>query len=191
MINFGHNQNLMVDPAKLLSYGAIGLGFLLAFMAYLLLSGEQKRAQPRQSIIRAIYSFMIFAFALAFLGFANEFAKNYSVNQGDSSRYNFSQSKINLLSPPNHSTHDDYPRSLNLTWELAKEAKSYRVEWEILVPHSDNSIHWEPLDPVRAYDNHAQIEFNGASDGRWRVIAINQYNDENLPSDWWYFKFSQ
>jgi hypothetical protein len=65
-----------IDPAKVLSYGAIGLGFLLAFLAYSLILSEQRRDRPRRSIIRTIYSFMIFSFTLCLLGFGSEMWKN-------------------------------------------------------------------------------------------------------------------
>ncbi|WP_263358636.1 hypothetical protein [Acidicapsa ligni] len=68
------------DPSKLLSYGAIGLGFLLAFLAYRLLSDEGKREPyPRKEMVRAIYAFMVFAFLLSFLGFSSELAKSLYV----------------------------------------------------------------------------------------------------------------
>ncbi len=65
-----------VDPARLLNYGATGLGFLLAFLAYLLLRNEQKNPKPRAAMIRAIYTFMIFASLLGALGFATEMLKS-------------------------------------------------------------------------------------------------------------------
>lgn len=53
----------------ILGYGVIGLGFLLAVLAFRLLSAEQKR-DPRQEIIRAIYIFMVFSVVLCIIGFA-------------------------------------------------------------------------------------------------------------------------
>jgi hypothetical protein len=65
-----------MDPGKILSYGAIGLGFLLAFLAYRLLASEQKRDTPRAPMVHAIYTFMLFAFLLSILGFGGEYLKN-------------------------------------------------------------------------------------------------------------------
>jgi hypothetical protein len=65
-----------IDPTKVLSYGAIGLGFLLAFLAYSLILSEQKQDRPRRSIIRTIYFFMVFSFTLCLLGFGSELWKN-------------------------------------------------------------------------------------------------------------------
>jgi hypothetical protein len=64
-----------IDPVRILSYGAVGLGFLLAFLAYRLLAKEQAGARPRPTMIRAIYSFMGFSFLLCLLGFVGEFLK--------------------------------------------------------------------------------------------------------------------
>ncbi len=61
-----------IDPVQILSYGVIGLGFLLAFLAYLLLAREQKKKTPQEMIVKAIYSFMVFSFGLCLIGVANE-----------------------------------------------------------------------------------------------------------------------
>ena len=68
-----------IDPTAILSYGVIGLGFLLALLAYLLLLREQRAKQPRPSILVAINRFMIFAVALAGLGLTSEVARSYFV----------------------------------------------------------------------------------------------------------------
>jgi hypothetical protein len=65
-----------IDPGKILSYGAIGLGFLLALLSYMLLASEQKRVAPRVPMIQAIYAFMSFAFLLSILGFGSEYLKD-------------------------------------------------------------------------------------------------------------------
>lgn len=56
---------------QILSYGVIGLGFLLAFFAYRLLALEQQ-GTPREAIIKAIYYFMGFSILLCVIGFASE-----------------------------------------------------------------------------------------------------------------------
>jgi hypothetical protein len=57
-----------MDFVSILQFGAIGLGFLLAFLAYKLLANEQSRDTPRSNIITAIYVFMVFSFLLVILG---------------------------------------------------------------------------------------------------------------------------
>ena len=47
--------------AEILSYGMPGLGFLLALFTYGLIKLEQKKSEPRKSILVAIYVFMAFA----------------------------------------------------------------------------------------------------------------------------------
>lgn len=64
-----------VNLSSLLSYGAIGLGCALALFSFWLLQREQKIKTPRKEMLRAIYVFMVFAFALALTGFAAEFLK--------------------------------------------------------------------------------------------------------------------
>ena len=61
---------------KLLSYGAIGLGCILAILAYLLLREEQRQTSPRKSILNSIYVFMGFSLALSIFGFGAEFWKD-------------------------------------------------------------------------------------------------------------------
>ena len=70
-----------LDFFKILSYGAIGLGCILAYLAYQLLRNEQAIKQPRQRILTSIYVFMAFSLALSTIGFATEYAKNKEISQ--------------------------------------------------------------------------------------------------------------
>jgi hypothetical protein len=68
-----------LNPYEILSYGVIGLGFLLAFFAYRLLSSEQKKETPRKQMLKAIQVFMVFSIILCIIGFGAEILKpNYS-----------------------------------------------------------------------------------------------------------------
>ncbi len=60
---------------EILGYGVIGLGFLLAFLAYRLLMAEQKRSTVRKNMLTAIKIFMGFSFSLCGLGLASELLK--------------------------------------------------------------------------------------------------------------------
>jgi hypothetical protein len=61
---------------QVLSYGAIGLGCILAVLAYRLLSQAQNsKTGPAESMLRAIYAYMGFCLALTGLGFAAELTK--------------------------------------------------------------------------------------------------------------------
>jgi len=66
-----------IEPAAILSYGVIGLGFLLALLAYFLLLREQHAKEPRESILAAINRFMIFSLVLAGLGLTSEVARSF------------------------------------------------------------------------------------------------------------------
>ena len=70
-----------INVYQILSYGVIGLGFLLAFLAYHLLRREQQR-EPRKEFLGAIYVFMVFSVALCILGFISELSNNKFKDQG-------------------------------------------------------------------------------------------------------------
>jgi hypothetical protein len=53
---------------EILKYGIIGLGAILAFLAYLLLTQEQRKPKPRRQILTATYVFMSFSLLLIGLG---------------------------------------------------------------------------------------------------------------------------
>src|SRR5260370_40234402 len=57
---------------NLLSYGAIGLGCILAALAYFLLRKEQDQPKPRQQMLTSVYIFMAFSLVLTGLGFGAE-----------------------------------------------------------------------------------------------------------------------
>lgn len=67
--------NMPKNVFDILSYGVIGLGFLLALLAYRLLTQEQRITKPRANILKAIYTFMAFSIVLCILGFIGEFRK--------------------------------------------------------------------------------------------------------------------
>jgi hypothetical protein len=62
-----------ISAYNILSYGVIGLGFLLALLAFRLLGNEQRKDQPSKSILVSIHVFMIFSILLCVLGFASEY----------------------------------------------------------------------------------------------------------------------
>lgn len=57
-----------IDVTEILGYGAIGLGFLLALLAYRLLAKEQGKDVPNESILKAIKTYMLFAVVLVLIG---------------------------------------------------------------------------------------------------------------------------
>jgi hypothetical protein len=56
-----------------LAYGAIGLGLALAILSFKLLRIEQTLPEPRPSVFRAIYAFMLMTVVLTALGFISEY----------------------------------------------------------------------------------------------------------------------
>lgn len=56
-----------IDVLEILRLGAIGLGFLLAWMAYRLLAVEMKAKTPRPEILKSIREYMVFAIAIVLL----------------------------------------------------------------------------------------------------------------------------
>jgi len=70
-----------LDFYKILSYGAIGLGCILAFLSYRLLSREQEKERPRQRILTSIYLFMVFSLSLSTVGFVTEYAKDQKISE--------------------------------------------------------------------------------------------------------------
>jgi hypothetical protein len=141
-------------------------------------------------MIRAIYSFMLFAFLLSVLGFGSEIVKSRVSVAGPDADGGFTRQKPILRSPEDRSEHDFYPRVLELAWEKVAGAKSYKVETEIQVAIiGEHSAEWAPLPPQEVATNHCQITFGGANWGRWRVTAVNQAGEQSQSSDWWLFHF--
>lgn len=54
---------------EVLGYGAIGLGLLLAVLAFRLLRREQQQGSLRAAMLRAVYAFMAFSLVLTLAGF--------------------------------------------------------------------------------------------------------------------------
>src|SRR5262245_54273185 len=58
---------------KILGLGVIGLGFLLALLAYQLLRQEQAKAQTNPDVLRSIYFFMGFSVILCVIGIVSQY----------------------------------------------------------------------------------------------------------------------
>ncbi|MFC1822659.1 hypothetical protein ACFL9T_08125 [Thermodesulfobacteriota bacterium] len=70
-----------IDVVKILSYGTIGLGFLLALLAYFLLSREQKKKRPRSDILKTIKIFLLFFLLIIVLCAFIECYKIYQITE--------------------------------------------------------------------------------------------------------------
>ena len=62
-----------LDVQGILGYGVIGLGFLLALLAFRILSTEQKREVERPRILYSAYAFMAFSIFIVAAGLVSEF----------------------------------------------------------------------------------------------------------------------
>ena len=62
---------------EILRLGAIGLGFLLAFLAYRLLGKEQKEREPREAILASVHRYMFFAVSIIVLGIVGEVTSKF------------------------------------------------------------------------------------------------------------------
>ncbi len=65
------------DLLAILQIGVIGLGFLLAVLAYHLLTKEQKQSTPRPDFLKSIYNFMCFSVVLCVIGIAAQLIDKY------------------------------------------------------------------------------------------------------------------
>ncbi len=61
------------DVVKILAYGVVGLGFLLALLAHNLLVSEGKKDTPSQEMLRAIRTYMVFSIILCIIGLGSQF----------------------------------------------------------------------------------------------------------------------
>lgn len=179
-----------IDPTKLLNYGAIGLGFLLAYLSFRLLSKEQQIVNPRPAMLKAVYMFMTFSFLLSLFGFGTEIFKNKNESKSETES-KFSQLKPILRTPKAGSLHHNFPRDLEVSWEPISGATYYKIEIEAQMVAADgNGLIWVALEPQNVSVNNAQIHFGADNWGRWRIIGINSQGMLSQPSDWWTFKYS-
>ncbi|WP_162600985.1 hypothetical protein [Paraburkholderia sp. C35] len=93
------------DPIEVLKYGVIGLGFLLAYLAYRLLRKEQEQRgdRPRPHLVRAISYFMVFSIVLVGLGFISELFFPHSCDEAVSSLDRTNHILSNMASTQNDS----------------------------------------------------------------------------------------
>ncbi len=63
-----------LDVVEILKFGAIGLGFLLAFLAFLIIRKEQERESPSKTVLNITKFFMVFSLIIVLLGILSEFS---------------------------------------------------------------------------------------------------------------------
>lgn len=72
-----------LDIPKILGYGALGFGAILAVLAFRLLRREQDQTAARPQIVHLIYAYLSFALLLSVLGFGAEIYRDKTVRQRD------------------------------------------------------------------------------------------------------------
>jgi len=88
-----------LDIPRILSIGAIGLGFLLALLAFRLLSREQSETKSRDTMLNAITRFMIFSFSLCIIGLSSEIYRIYTSSKTSTPVQQMQQGYFVFLSP--------------------------------------------------------------------------------------------
>jgi|GEM_PF-2168501 len=66
---------------EILKYGIIGLGAILSFLAYLLLTQEQRKSAPRHQILTATYVFMTFSLVMIILGIFSDLSHSEAATE--------------------------------------------------------------------------------------------------------------
>lgn len=66
-----------IDVVKILQIGIIGLGFLLALLAFWLLRNEQHKKESSERMLTAIRTFMFFSLVLCMIGIVPDVLKEF------------------------------------------------------------------------------------------------------------------
>lgn len=100
-----------------LAYGAVGLGLALALLTFRIIQSEQKKDQPRSSIIKTTYAFMILAIILSLSGFVVE-------SFGQKQQINILSEKLELMEIENYNMRIgiDNLKQVNTKFEKIKHA---------------------------------------------------------------------
>jgi TIR domain len=91
-----------------------------------------------------------------------------------------------LLSPPDGTEFNHYPRTVTLAWEKLPGAKSYKLEIQF-ESHGWNAYGQIKNTGATTYT----FDFIGAQPGRWRVWGVDAEGKEGPKSEWWVFSFTQ
>ncbi|SEM17409.1 hypothetical protein [Halomonas daqiaonensis] len=118
---------------ELLSYGAIGLGCILAILAYLLLREEQRQSKPRKPILNSIYVFMGFSLALSVFGFGTEVWK-------DSNKVMELQGEISMREETIESLRDEAKELTRKLAEVEQNLSSFRVVLYALMEQKEGKV---------------------------------------------------
>ncbi len=150
-----------IDPGKILEYGIIGLGFLLAFLSFLLLK-KALNENSKPALIKPIYVFMFFSLALCAVGIIDKFAP---ASQESSTSY---RKEIDDLKKVNN----ELISELN-TIEADNNSKQDQItELQDLLPNF-KTVQDENFNLISQI-NALEVEYNSKQD------QINELNDRIL-----------
>ncbi len=96
-----------------------------------------------------------------------------------------------LVTPPDSTVFDTYPRSTRLRWDGVAGAVNYLVEVEAFFsePKEFRPLLGETGHITAATED--SFAFVGAAWGRWRVRALDAWGRAGPPSTWRYFQYLQ
>jgi len=110
-----------INVVDILQIGVIGLGFLLAVLAYHLLTKEQKQNPPRSVILNSIYVFMFFSVVLCVIGIFSQIERfNDGQKENKTShqeKYAIKNNNKNILYIPTMETISICATSVNLYFQ--------------------------------------------------------------------------
>jgi len=98
-----------------------------------------------------------------------------------------------LVSPPDGSVFDIYPRMTTVRWNPSAGAASYVVEWDF----SSGGAWFSEREPNATGHTFATsgtdltFAFVGAQPGRWRVWPVNAAGERGTPSEWRTFRYTR
>lgn len=156
---------------------------------------------PRKSYWLHIPMIMLLTLILGVTSLSAVYYSNHGVN---SSSVTTPTSTISIttprqLSPLDGSIFNNYPRTTKLIWEDTSQQVTYTIEIQFKTLKLDNNL--KPISPwyftdmlvvskldsqISEYD----FEFNGATEGRWRIWAVDSAGHESPKSLWWTFTYT-
>jgi len=118
------SSDSLSGAVEVLKLGVIGLGFVLAFMAFTLLLREQRKAEPHDRVLKAVYVFMAFSLMLSGLGLYAQMG----TDRGDNAMADLERANDSLVTRLSDMRGELSERSAN---ESRLQAEVLRLEQEL------------------------------------------------------------
>ena len=113
-----------LDFTAILKLGFVGIAFLLAVLAFLLLRAEQGKDSPRPKMITSIYVFMVFSLLLASAAMILEVRKSNTDDEEIVAAYKSKLSKISglidakLMHFLSNDSEDQFAKEFASNWKI-------------------------------------------------------------------------